>query len=192
MKIDLSFECIADLQKFIKDFDRMFGSSGWQDVKQVESPFRQQTLPVKPVAPVVPVTPVAPVAPVTPAPVAPVTPAPVTPAPVQVAPVTPAPVAPAPAPVTPVVPVAPVAPAPAPVAPAPAPVTPVAPAPVQVTAPSYTKEELLRAAASLRTLGKVNELIALNSQFGLKCLTDIMPEQFGAYATALRGLGISI
>ena len=52
MKIDLSFECIADLQKFIKDFDRMFGSSGWQDVKQVESPFRQQTLPVKPVAPV--------------------------------------------------------------------------------------------------------------------------------------------
>ena len=163
MKIDLSFESIADLQKFIKDFDRMFGSSGWQDVKQVESPFRQQTLPVKPVAPVVPVTPVAPVvpvapvAPVTPAPVAPVTPAPVTPAPVQVAPV-----------------------------------TPVAPAPVQVTAPSYTKEELLRAAASLRTLGKVNELIALNSQFGLKCLTDIMPEQFGAYATALRGLGVSI
>ena len=154
MKIDLSFESIADLQKFIKDFDRMFGSSGWQDVKQVESPFRQQTLPVKPVAPVVPVTPVAPV---TPAPVAPVTPAPVTPAPVQVAPV-----------------------------------TPVAPAPVQVTAPSYTKEELLRAAASLRTLGKVNELIALNSQFGLKCLTDIMPEQFGAYATALRGLGVSI
>ena len=164
MKIDLSFESIADLQKFIKDFDRMFGSSGWQDVKQVESPFRQQTLPVKPVAPVVPVTPVAPV---TPAPVAPVTPAPVTPAPVQVAPVTPAPVQVAP-------------------------VTPVAPAPVQVTAPSYTKEELLRAAASLRTLGKVNELIALNSQFGLKCLTDIMPEQFGAYATALRGLGVSI
>ena len=135
MKIDLSFESIADLQKFIKDFDRMFGSSGWQDVKPVESPFRQQTLPVTPVTPV----------------------APVTPAPVQVAPV-----------------------------------TPVAPAPVQVTAPSYTKEELLRAAASLRTLGKVNELIALNSQFGLKCLTDIMPEQFGAYATALRGLGVSI
>lgn len=148
MKIDLSFESIADLQKFIKDFDRMFGSSGWQDVKPVESPFRQQTLPVTPVTPV--------------------------------------------APVTPVVPVAPVAPAPAPVAPAPAPVTPVAPAPVQVTAPSYTKEELLRAAASLRTLGKVNELIALNSQFGLKCLTDILPEQFGAYATALRGLGVSI
>ena len=141
MKIDLSFESIADLQKFIKDFDRMFGSSGWQDVKPVESPFRQQTLPVTPVTPVAPVTPVVPVAPV---------------------------------------------------APAPAPVTPVAPAPVQVTAPSYTKEELLRAAASLRTLGKVNELIALNSQFGLKCLTDILPEQFGAYATALRGLGVSI
>lgn len=97
----------------------------------------------------------------------------------------PAPVAPAPA-----VPVS----APAPVQAAPAPAAPV---PVPTAAPvasqaAYTFEQLQTAAGSLVTAGKQNDLFALLGQFGLQAMTQLVPEQYGAFATALRGLGAKI
>ena len=106
------------------------------------------------------------------------------PAPAPAAP-TPAPVAPAPA--VPVSAPAPVQAAPAPV---PAPTAPTA-APVASQA-AYTFEQLQTAAGSLVTAGKQNDLFALLGQFGLQAMTQLAPEQYGAFATALRGLGAKI
>lgn len=101
---------------------------------------------------------------------------------------TPVPAAPAPAPV---------APALAPVAPAPIAPAPVPPAPVPTSAPvapqaAYTFEQLQTAAGSLVTAGKQNDLLTLLGQFGLQAMTQLAPEQYGAFATALRGLGAKI
>jgi len=113
----------------------------------------------------------------------------------------PAPVSPA----APVVPVAPVAPAPvnataapmAPVAPAPAnqPQTPIpVPAVPTTPAPGYTLDQLSRAGAVLSSAdpAKRNQLVALLQQFGLQTISQLPPEQYGAFATALRGLGAAI
>lgn len=102
----------------------------------------------------------------------------------------PAPAAPTPAPVAPAVPVsatAPVQAAPAPAAPVPVPTA----APVASQA-AYTFEQLQTAAGSLVTAGKQNDLFALLGQFGLQAMTQLAPEQYGAFATALRGLGAKI
>lgn len=94
--------------------------------------------------------------------------------------------APAPAPVvtptqTPVTPAAPVA-APAPAA-----------APVPLAAPqSYTLEQLSVAAAPLLDAGKLQELQDLLRTFGVDAMTSLYPTQYGAFATALRGLGAKI
>lgn len=123
---------------------------------------------------------------------APVTPtAPATPAPVQAAPAVPtAPVAPAPAaaPTTP-----PVAPAPAavPTAPSAAPVTPAAPA-VPVTAPTYTLDQIAKAGASLVDAGKMEQLLGLLTKYGVQAVTQLNPDQYGAFATELRALGAQI
>lgn len=114
--------------------------------------------------------------------------------------------APAPAPV-----VAPVAPAPAPVAPAPAPVAaaPVsgpqaalpgsvpAAAPIAAPvapAPTYTVEQIGKAGADLATHapGKMPELLALLQKYGVRAITELKPEQLGAFATELRGLGAKL
>ncbi|MCD7967409.1 MAG: hypothetical protein LUG90_16805 [Clostridiaceae bacterium] len=76
-------------------------------------------------------------------------------------------------------------------------VTPVTPppvqqAPVQTTAPSYTADDLARAAMTLMDSGRQGELISLLAQFGTDALTQLPPEQYGAFATALRGLGAPI
>ena len=107
--------------------------------------------------------------------------------------------APAPAPVA-----APVAPAPAPVAAAPvsgpqaalpgsvpaaAPIAaPVAPA------PTYTVEQIGKAGADLATQapGKMPELLALLQKYGARAITELKPEQLGAFATELRGLGAKL
>lgn len=107
--------------------------------------------------------------------------------------------APAPAPVA-----APVAPAPAPVAAAPvsgpqatlpdsvpaaAPIAaPVAPA------PTYTVEQIGKAGADLATQapGKMPELLALLQKYGARAITELKPEQLGAFATELRGLGAEL
>lgn len=109
---------------------------------------------------------------------------PVTPPPVQqAAPLTPPPVqAQQMAPVTPppVQQVAPVAP------------PPVQQAPVQTAAPSYSADDLARAAMTLMDSGRQGDLINLLAQFGTEALTQLPQEQYGAFATALRGLGAPI
>ena len=95
--------------------------------------------------------------------------APVAPAPVQTAP-TPAPVA----------------------APAPAP-TPAAPAPaVPVTAPTYTLDQIAKAGANLVDAGKMEQLLALLTKYGVQAVTQLTPDQYGAFATELRALGAQI
>lgn len=104
-----------------------------------------------------------------------------------------APVAPT-APAAPPAPAAPAAP-PVPAAPA-APTAPVAPAtpaaPVPTTQVSYKPDDLARAAMSLMDSGRQPDLIALLGQFGVVSIPDLRPEQYGAFATALRGMGAQI
>ena len=107
--------------------------------------------------------------------------------PAQQTPVQKMPTAPA-APVAPVAPAAPTAPA----APA-APTAPAAPAaPVPTTQVSYKPDDLARAAMSLMDSGRQPALISLLGQFGVVSIPDLRPEQYGAFATALRGMGAQI
>ena len=69
---------------------------------------------------------------------------------------------------------------------APTPTVPVAP-PQQ-----YTLEQIMQAGAALMDANKMNELSGLLHTFGVAALTQLKPEQFGAFATALRGLGAKI
>lgn len=95
------------------------------------------------------------------------------------------------APAAPTAPIAPVAPA-APAAPT-APTAPAAPAaPVPTTQVSYKPDDLARAAMSLMDSGRQPDLIALLGQFGVVSIPDLRPEQYGAFATALRGMGAQI
>ena len=108
------------------------------------------------------------------------------------------------APVVPTQPAAPVAPvqAAAPVTPvqATAPVASAQPAvsttPVQATVPTasvtYTPDDLARAAFALMDSGRQQELIGLLQQFGVNAIPELKPEQFGTFATALRGMGAQI
>ena len=74
---------------------------------------------------------------------------------------------------------------------------PAAPAPSTVPlaqAPTFTLAEISKAGADLiganpGLLPKVNELLA---QYGIQTLDKLKPDQFGAFATALRGLGAKI
>lgn len=95
------------------------------------------------------------------------------------------------APAAPTAPIAPPAPA-VPVAPA-APTAPAASAaPVPTTQVSYKPDDLARAAMSLMDSGRQPDLIALLGQFGVVSIPDLRPEQYGAFATALRGMGAQI
>lgn len=101
----------------------------------------------------------------------------------------PIPDAAAPAPVAPVTQTAPVAQT----VPA-APVNTAAPAVPLASAPTYTLQQISKAGADLFTnrpdlRPQVNALL---SQFGVQAVTDLRPEQYGAFATALRGLGAQI
>ena len=77
-----------------------------------------------------------------------------------------------------------------------APTAPVAPAtpaaPVPTTQVSYKPDDLARAAMSLMDSGRQPDLIALLGQFGVVSIPDLRPEQYGAFATALRGMGAQI
>lgn len=92
------------------------------------------------------------------------------------------------------VPTAPVAPAVPPALAVPtAPVVPAAPAAqVPTTAVTYTPDDLARAAMALMDSGKQQELIGLLGQFGVVAIPELRPEQYGAFATALRGMGAQI
>lgn len=81
-------------------------------------------------------------------------------------------------------PAAPVTPAPAPVAPMPG---------VPVAAPEqYTAEQIMKAGAVLMDAGRVDELVSLLQSFGVKAVTELRPDQLGAFATALRSMGAKI
>lgn len=101
---------------------------------------------------------------------------PVAPAPVQTAP-TPAPV-PTPTPAAP-----PVTPMPTAAAPASA---------VPVTAPTYTLDQIAKAGANLVDAGKMEQLLALLTKYGVQAVTQLTPDQYGAFATELRALGAQI
>ena len=83
--------------------------------------------------------------------------------------------------------------------PVPAPTAPPQPqvqAPVQQSVPTsavtYTLDELARAAMSLMDSGKQPDLLQLLASFGVEALPALPPAQYGAFATALRGLGAQI
>lgn len=67
-----------------------------------------------------------------------------------------------------------------------APSVPVAPA------PQYTIDQIMKAGAALMDAGKMNELRALIKTFKVEAVTNLKPEQLGAFATELRKLGAQI
>lgn len=100
-------------------------------------------------------------------------------------------------PVTPPLPQAPASPAqaaapsarPQPVAmPSAAPV----PSPVPTSPTTYALDDLARAAGTLMDTGRQAELVGLLQQFGVASLPELPQAQYGAFATALRGLGAQI
>lgn len=64
--------------------------------------------------------------------------------------------------------------------------------PVPTAQPSYTMEDLSKAGMTLMDSGRQGELRNLLAQFGVQSLPDLPKEQYGAFATALRGLGAQI
>ena len=75
--------------------------------------------------------------------------------------------------------------------PASVPAAPASPTVPTATA-TYTADDLARAAMVLMDSGRQQELIGLLSQFGAASITELKPNQFGAFATALRGMGAQI
>lgn len=128
--------------------------------------------------------------PATPAPVAapvaaPVSPAPVNPTPGPAPTMAPPVAAPSlsPTPVTNVPTAGPTSAAPGNT---PAPAVPVA------GAPTYTLDQISRAGASLVDAGKMQQLLELLGRYGVQAVTQLKPEQYGAFATELRALGAQI
>ena len=68
-----------------------------------------------------------------------------------------------------------------------------APAPaVPVTAPTYTLDQIAKAGANLVDAGKMEQLLALLTKYGVQAVTQLTPDQYGAFATELRALGAQI
>lgn len=61
-------------------------------------------------------------------------------------------------------------------------------------APSFTLEQVSKAGANLITAqpAKMQELVGLMAQFGVQTVNALRPDQLGAFATALRGMGAQI
>lgn len=66
------------------------------------------------------------------------------------------------------------------------------PQPAPTTVPEYTQEQLARAATPIVDAGKAEELRNLLAQFGVMAITELTKEQYGSFATALRGMGAQI
>lgn len=130
----------------------------------------------------------------------PTTPAPAAPVAPVAAPVSPAPVNPTPGPApTTAAPVVAPSPSPTPVTNAPtagptsaAPGNTPAPAVPVAGAPTYTLDQISRAGASLVDAGKMQQLLELLGRYGVQAVTQLKPEQYGAFATELRALGAQI
>lgn len=69
---------------------------------------------------------------------------------------------------------------------------PPAPGAVPTTAQPYTLDDLARAAMTLMDSGRQIDLQQLLSQFGVEALPALPQAQYGAFATALRGMGAQI
>ena len=66
---------------------------------------------------------------------------------------------------------------------------------MRVTVSGESIIRTVRPSAGLMLLmdsGKQQELIALLGQFGAAAIPELRPEQYGAFATALRGMGAQI
>ncbi|MCX4356984.1 MAG: hypothetical protein OSJ43_12315 [Oscillospiraceae bacterium] len=50
----------------------------------------------------------------------------------------------------------------------------------------------MAAGTSLMDAGKTNDLVNLLHSFGVQAVTELKPENYGAFATALRGMGAKI
>lgn len=91
----------------------------------------------------------------------------------------------------PTAPAAPAAPTVPPTQPVPQPAAPVTPqAPTKEH--TYTAEELQMAAVTLVDKGMMAQLQELLNRFGVNALPALPKEQYGAFATALRGMGAQI
>ena len=64
--------------------------------------------------------------------------------------------------------------------------------PTSHVAQAYTVEQLQMAMAPLADAGKMEEIRALLNSFGVPSIMDLQPDQYGALATALRGMGAQI
>ena len=147
-----------------------------------DEPLPVSAYPATPAPAAAPVAPVAaPVAPVA----APVSPAPVNPTPGPAPTMAATVVAPSPSP-TPVTNAPTAGPTSAAPGNTPAPAVPVA------GAPTYTLDQISRAGASLVDAGKMQQLLELLGRYGVQAVTQLKPEQYGAFATELRGLGAQI
>lgn len=69
---------------------------------------------------------------------------------------------------------------------------PVQTPPVQTTAPTYTLDDLSRAAMVLMDRGMQGQLQALLAEYGVASLPELPKAQYGPFATALRGMGAQI
>ena len=61
-----------------------------------------------------------------------------------------------------------------------------------VTAPTYTLDQIAKAGANLVDAGKMEQLLALLTKYGVQAVTQLTPDQYGAFATELRALGAQI
>ena len=66
------------------------------------------------------------------------------------------------------------------------------PRPAPTAAPTYTMDQIAKAGAELAQQGRLPDLLALLQQFGVQAVTQIPEAQYGAFATALRGLGAQL
>lgn len=64
--------------------------------------------------------------------------------------------------------------------------------PVQTSAPSYTLDSLSVAAMTLMDRGMQQQLQQLLAGYGVASLPELPKELYGAFATALRGMGAQI
>ena len=60
------------------------------------------------------------------------------------------------------------------------------------TAPTYTRDQLAKAATDHLMPQRMQELTSLLASFGVQSLMDLPENRFGEFATALRGLGAKI
>lgn len=74
--------------------------------------------------------------------------------------------------------------------------TPAQPAQTPITVPTseptYTREDLSRAAMQLMDKGMQAQLMQLIQSFGVASLMELSPEHYGNFATGLRGMGAQI